>query len=55
MGIVFQSGIGELAPIARLGFAKAMIYDEAHCIFRHLNLNGFQRSYHLKVVLWVRA
>jgi hypothetical protein len=55
MGIVFQSGNEELAPIARLGFAKAMIYDEAHCIFRHLNLNFFQRFYHLKVVLWVRA
>ena len=50
MGIVFQFCIGEPSPIDGLGFAKAMICDEAHCIFRHLNLNAFQRFYHLKVI-----
>jgi len=50
MGIVFQFCIGEYVPIARLGLVKGMICDEPHCIFHHLNLNVFQRFYHLKVL-----
>jgi len=55
MGIVFQSGIGKASPIARQGYWIGMICDEPYCIFRHLNLNAFQRRYHLRVLLWVRA
>jgi hypothetical protein len=50
MGIVYQSVIEESAPIAGLGFVKGSICDEPHCIFGHLNLNVFQRFYHLKVL-----
>jgi len=50
MGIVFQFCIGEYVPIARLGLVKGMIFDEPHCIFHHLNLNVFQRFYHLKAL-----
>ena len=50
MGIVFQSGIGEPAPVAGLGSVPAKIYNEPHCIFGHLNLTAFQRFYHLKVL-----
>jgi len=51
MGIVFQSGIGEASPFARLGFFKGMICDEPYCIFRHLNLDTFQRRYPYKGII----
>jgi len=54
MGIVFQSGIGEASPFARLGFFKGMICDEPYCIFRHLNLDTFSNDDTLiRVLLWV--
>jgi hypothetical protein len=47
MGIVFQSGIEDFSPIAKLGFSKGMTCDDPDCIFCHFNLDATQRRYHL--------
>jgi len=43
MGIVFQSGVYEMAPEIGLGYYKGMIYDEPACIFCHFGLHLLSR------------